>query len=217
MAPSGSIGTRRGRGDIGDLFEGAVLLCSLSISIVMFVDLCTVGCLSWFVVATARRCPSILLMDNTRTFLWISSVTTESRTTMRNQCVGLVELLEVLQIRDHLSKTPSEKSSDVFCGVENGSIRYPNTLLHGIPQESAKAQRRKSRQATYKLMTPSVSIYLMTNTLLKMPSIHISFLGIHPPKDYARGKGNECLPSALSTYMFDMICSCFSHTAITLG
>ena len=39
---------------------------------------------------------------------------------------------------------------------------------------------------------------------MRKPSIHTSFLGIHPPKDYARGKGNECLPSALS--MFVLFC-----------
>ena len=83
--------------------------------------------------------------------------------------------LSLLQIRDHLSKVPSEDSSDAFCGVENGSIRYPIHSCMRYHRNSARAQRRKSRQATHELMTPSVSIYLMTNTLLKMPSIHISF------------------------------------------
>ena len=107
-----------------------------------------------------------------------------------------------------MSKIPSDNYSDAFCDVENGSIQYPNTLLHGIPQEFRKSSASQKPTSDQKLMTPSVSIYLTTHTLLKMPSIHTSFLGIHLPKDYARGKGNECLPSALSTYMFDMFCCC---------
>ena len=54
----------------------------------------------------------------------------------------------VLQIRDHLSKTPSEKSSDAFCDVENGFEQYPIHYCMGYHENSANSATKADKRST---------------------------------------------------------------------
>ena len=110
----------------------------------------------------------------------------------------------LLQIRDHLSKIPSEDSSEAFCGVENGFVWYLIHSCMGYHRNSASAQRRKSRQTKHELMTPSVSIYLTTHTLLKMRSIHTSFNSSTCQRTMREERGTNATHQP-----FPHICCCF--------
>ena len=131
--------------------------------------------------------------------------------TVHTETIIVVQSTDLLQIRDHLSKTPSEKSSDAFCDVENGFEQYPIHYCMVYHGNSARVQRRKSRQATYKLMTPSVSIYLMTHTLLKMPSIHISFNSSTCQRTMREERGTNA-----SHQPFPPICCCFCFVVVVV-